>query len=142
MNHLHRDQLEDGEQLSKFRSIFVHMRPLTPNDKNYKASSYNLLTEWETGEQTVEPLSWVITDDAVLMAQYATRHNLLDTPDWKRLRRLAKQDHKITRMAKQAKLRSLQMAPKYQYGFEVPRDYQHAVKRMATLCGKMQSTLS
>jgi hypothetical protein len=31
------------------------------------------------------------------------------------------------RMANQAKLRSFQTAPKYMYGFEVPKDYKHAV---------------
>lgn len=30
-------------------------------------------------------------------------------------------------MAKQAKIRSYNTAPKYQYGFEVPRDYKHAM---------------
>ena len=90
------------------------MGPLKPSDKNYKGSSYNLLIEWEIGEQTEEPFKQVITDDRVSVAQYATRHNLLDTPGWKRLRSLAKQEQKITRMANQAKLRLLRIAPKYQ----------------------------
>ena len=34
----------------------------------------------------------------------------------------------MIRMANQAKLRSFRTAPKYQYGFEVPRDYNHAVQ--------------
>jgi hypothetical protein len=32
------------------------------------------------------------------------------------------------RMANQAKLRSFRLAPKYKYGFEIPRDYKHAVE--------------
>ena len=32
------------------------------------------------------------------------------------------------RMANQAKLRLYRTTPKYQYGFEVPRDYDHAVR--------------
>jgi hypothetical protein len=32
------------------------------------------------------------------------------------------------RMANQAKLRSFRTAPKYMYGFEVPKDYQHAIR--------------
>jgi hypothetical protein len=31
------------------------------------------------------------------------------------------------RMASQAKLRSYRTAPKFMYGFEFPRDYQHAI---------------
>ena len=46
------------------------------------------------GEQTKEPLSQVITNDLVSVAQYAKRHNLLDTPGWRRLKRLARQDSK------------------------------------------------
>jgi hypothetical protein len=31
-------------------------------------------------------------------------------------------------MANQAKLRSFRLAPKYKYGFEIPRDYKHAME--------------
>ncbi len=31
-------------------------------------------------------------------------------------------------MANQAKLRSFRTAPRYMYGFEIPRDYSHAVR--------------
>ena len=31
-------------------------------------------------------------------------------------------------MANQAKLRSFHTAPRYKYGFEIPRNYEHAVK--------------
>ena len=71
INHLHRNQLEDGERPWKFRSILAHSGPLMPTDRKYKGSPYNLLIEWETGKQTKEPLSQVIADDPVSVAQYA-----------------------------------------------------------------------
>ena len=42
--------LEDG--LYRFQCIKDHKGPYTPSDPEYNGSSYNLLIEWETGEQT------------------------------------------------------------------------------------------
>ena len=77
----------------------------------------------------------MIADDPVTVALYARKNNLTEKEGWKRLRRLAKRlrrlakrDRKLTRMVNQAKLRSLRMAPKYQYRFEVPLDYADAVR--------------
>ena len=44
--------LEDGFYRSK--CIKDHKGPYTPSDPEYNGSSYNLLIEWETGEQTWE----------------------------------------------------------------------------------------
>ena len=41
--------LEDG--LYRFKCIKDHKGPYTPSDPEYNGSSYNLLIEWETGEQ-------------------------------------------------------------------------------------------
>ena len=82
-----------------------------------------------TGELTEKPLDRVITDDPVSVAQYAKKNNLLNMEQgWKRLKWLAKRDPKITRMVNQAKLWSLRPAPKYKYGYKVPRDNKHAVE--------------
>jgi hypothetical protein len=43
------------------------------------------------------------------------------------LKSIAKRKAKLLQMVDQAKLRSYCTAPKYQYGYEVPRDYKHAV---------------
>ena len=61
-------------------------------------------------------------------AQHGDKYNLLDKPGWKRLKRLAHRQKKMIRMANQAKLRSFRTAPKYKCGFEVPKDYDDAVR--------------
>ena len=117
MNYLHRDSLEDGDRIWKFKQILAHSGPLTHRHPSYKGCSYNLLIEWETGEQTEEPLSNMIADDPVSVALYAKKNNLLDTQGWKQLRRLARKDKQLQRLINQAKLRSFQTTPKYKYGF-------------------------
>jgi hypothetical protein len=60
---------------------------------------------------------------------YAKENDLLELDAWKRFKPIAKRQQKLFRMlVNQAKLRSYRTAPKYQYGFEVPKDYQHAVR--------------
>ena len=53
---------------------------------------------------------------------------LIDTPGWKQFKRLAKRAKKFLRAVNQAKLRSYNRAPKFKYGFEVPRDHDHAMQ--------------
>ena len=43
---------EDG--LYRFKCIKDHKGPYTSSDPEYNGTSYNLLIEWETGEQTWE----------------------------------------------------------------------------------------
>ena len=107
-NHVHREQskLEDGEIHWKFRRILAHEGPLTHRDKNCKGCSHNLLVEWETGEQTTEPLNAMTADDPVTAAQCAEENKMLDTDGWKNLRRTAKREKVLTRPVNQAKLRS------------------------------------
>jgi hypothetical protein len=40
---------------------------------------------------------------------------------------IAKREKKFTRIVNQAKLRSYNTAPRYKYGFEVPRTYEQAL---------------
>ena len=70
--------LEDG--LYRFKCTKDHKGPYTTSDPEYNGSSYNLLIEWETGEQTWEPLSNIIASDPYTCAVYAKEHNLLNTP--------------------------------------------------------------
>ena len=79
--------LEDG--LYRFKCIKDHKGPYTSSDPEYNESSYNLLIEWETGEQTWEPLSHIIASDPYTCAVYAKEHNLLNTPGWKLLKKHA-----------------------------------------------------
>ena len=53
--------LEDG--FYRFKCIKNHKGPYTSSDPEYNGSSYNLLIEWEPGEQTWEPLSNIIASD-------------------------------------------------------------------------------
>ncbi len=81
--------------------------------------------EWDI---TSEPLAVIAADDPVTCAVYAKENDLLELDSWKRFKPIAKRQKKLFRMVNQAKLRSYRTAPKYQYGFEVPKDYQHAVR--------------
>jgi hypothetical protein len=63
-----------------------------------------VLVEWESGETTYEPLDLIASDDPVMCAEYAKQHDLLDTAGWKRFRRYAKSEKKLSRMINQAKL--------------------------------------
>ena len=70
----------------------------------------------------------IAADDPVSCAIYARDNNLLHLPGWKRFKAIAKCEKKFIRTVNQAKLKSFRTAPKYKYGFEVPRDFKHAVQ--------------
>jgi hypothetical protein len=112
----------------KFRRITSHQGPLKPDHPDYNGSLYNVMVEWENGEITAEPLSIIAADDPVTCAIYAKEHGLLDKPGWKRFKSIAKRQKKFTRIVNQAKLRSYRTAPRYKYGFEIPRNFAHTVR--------------
>lgn len=111
----------------KYKSIKAHEGPLTPRHPSWKGSSYNVLVEWETGEETYEPLSIIAADDPVSCAIYAAKNSLLDRPGWKRFKPIVKNQKKLKRMINQAMLRSYRTAPKYMFGVQIPRDHAEAV---------------
>ena len=119
---------EENDTMWKFHQIISHQGPILPNHPEYKGSQYNLMIEWENGEITNEPLSVIAADDPVTCAIYARDNGLLDKPGWKRFKDIAKREKKFTRMVNQAKLRSYNTAPRYKYGFEVPRTYEQAMR--------------
>ena len=84
------------------------------------------MIEWENGEITSEPLSIIAKDDPVICAIYARDNDLLELDGWRRFKGIAKQEQKFKRLVHQAKLRSYRLAPRYKYGYEVPRDFAHA----------------
>ena len=49
----------------------------------------------ETGEFTAEPLTIIAADDPMTCAIYAREKDLLDKPDWKRFKGIAKRDKKM-----------------------------------------------
>ena len=118
--------LEDG--LYRFKCIKDHKGPYTSSDPEYNGSSYNLLIEWETGEQTWEPLSNIIASDLYTCAVYTKEHNLLITPGWKPLKRHARTARRLIRTLKKSKYRQARASRKYKHGWEVPRDYAHELQ--------------
>jgi hypothetical protein len=112
----------------RFRQIVGHQGPLLHSDPDYKGSKFNVMVEWENGETTTDPLSVIATDDLVTCAIYAKEHDLLDTEGWKCFRNMAKREKHFLRPVKQAKKRSYCNAPKYKFGYQIPRDYKEAMK--------------
>ena len=126
LNHLEADGKDSV--LWKFNRITAHEGPLTRTHPSYKGSKYNVLVEWENGEITSEPLSIIAVDDPVSCAIYAKENGLLETEGWKRFKGIAKREKKFFRIVNQAKLRSYRRAPRYKYGYEVPKNYEDAVR--------------
>jgi hypothetical protein len=112
----------------RFRRIVRHQGPLLCSDPNYKGSKFNVMVEWENGETATEPLSIIATNDLVTCAIYAKEHDLLDTEGWKRFRNTAKREKHFLWLVKQAKMHSYHNAPKYKFGYQIPRDYKEAMK--------------
>ena len=72
-------------------------------------------------------MSQIARDSPVECALYAQENNLLDTPGWKRFKRMATRHKKLLRMVNQAKLSSFRHATKYMFGYEIPKNYKHAL---------------
>lgn len=120
--------IESGDdRVWKYKDILAHEGPLTKTHKDYKGSRWNLVIEWENGEQTSEPLTVIAKDDPVSVALYAGDNGLLDTPGWTRFKTIYRKHKRMIRKASLARLRAFKCTPKFMYGVEIPRDYQHAL---------------
>ena len=128
MNYIYQDRCQDAGYEWKFRTILSHQGPLSRKDPGYKGSKYNVEIEWENGEITFEPFQDIFEDDPLTLAIYAKKNNLLETEGWKQLKRIANREKKLLRTVKQAKLQSFRTAPKYMYGYQVPRTYEEALE--------------
>jgi len=117
---------DDGQEYWRFKQLVGHQGPLQPDDPRYKGSSYNVLVEWEDGSTTYEPLTTIAADDPVTVALYAKEKGLLDTPGWKRLKRITNREKKLIRMIKQVCLKSLRHAIHYKCGYQIPRTVKEA----------------
>ena len=122
------DAEEDPDSLFKFRDIVAHQGPLESTDPNHKGSKYNVMVEWESGEVTYEPLTIISKDDPITCAVYAKKHDLLDTTGWKHLKRYAKTSKRLIRAVKQSRIRQVRASARYQHGFQVPKDYNDAMR--------------
>ena len=122
------DAVEDPDSLFKFRDIVAHQGPLESTDPDHRGSKYNVMVEWESGEVTYEPLALISKDDPITCAVYAKKHDLLDTTGWKHLKRYAKTSKRLIRAVKQSRIRQIRASARYQHGFQVPKDYNDAVR--------------
>jgi hypothetical protein len=68
--------------------------------------------------------------DPVMITIYASKNGLLDTPRWllPGLKKLAKSQKRLLRMAKQAKLQLFRTKPIYMYRFLVPQNNKQAMQ--------------
>ena len=119
---------EDPDSLFKFRDIVAHQGPLESTDPDHKGSKYNVMVEWESGEVTYEPLTLISKDDPITCAVYAKKHDLLDTTGWTHLKRYAKTSKRLIRAVKQSRIRQVRASARYQHGFQVPKDYNDAIR--------------
>ena len=112
------DDEEDQDSLFKFRDIVAHQSPLEPTNPTHKRSKYNVMVEWESGEVTLESLPLISKDNPVTCTLYAKKHDLLDTTRSKRL----------IRAVKQSRIHQVRASARYQHGFQVSTDYNHAIR--------------
>ena len=122
------DAEEDPDPLFKFRDIVAHQGPLESTDPDQRGSRYNVMVEWESGEVTYEPLALISKDDPINCAVYAKKHDLLDTPGWKHLKRYAKTSKRLIRAVKQSRIHQVRASARYQHGFQVPKDFNDAIR--------------
>ena len=122
------DAEDDPDSLFKFRDIVAHQGPLESTDPNHKGSKYDVMVEWESGEVTYEPLTLISKADPITCAVYAKKHDLLDTTGWKHLKKYAKTSKRLIRTVKQSRIRQVRASARYQHGFQVPRDYNEAMR--------------
>ena len=108
--------------LWSFKRIISHTGPIYSKDDNYLGSSYNVSIEWENGEITEEPLSVIAADAPVACAIYARENNLLNTPGWIRFKKIAQKQKQMFCEVNQAKLKAVSSAPKFKYGYKVPKN--------------------
>ena len=111
-----------------FREIRDHQGPLPPSHPSYNGSAYNVLVLWEDGSETWEPLTSIIASDIVTVADYARDHNLLDTPGWKKCKKIARRAKVLERMVNAAKRAQRYNEIAYKFGVRLPRNVKEAYR--------------
>ena len=97
-------------------------------DHRKAGNSWEVLLKWEDDSETWEPLSAVAKDDPIHLAKYAIDKDLLELPGWKRFRRYnRKNQKKLNRLLRQAKLKSTHNSIRIKYGVKVPRTHKEAM---------------
>ena len=86
MDHLDDAVNEENEinyVLYKFRALIGHQGPLKATDLILKGCKYKIYVEWETGEKTYEPLSFLAAYYPITNVTYAIENDLLHADGWK-----------------------------------------------------------
>jgi hypothetical protein len=132
MDYMEKDEQQhqdkDGNGFWNFKHIVGHEGPFRTSDPEYKGSRYNVLVEWENGEITSEPLNIFGKDDPVTCAVYAHEHGLLEEEGWKQFRGIVKREKKMLRMVNQSRIKATRNAPRYKFGYRIPRNYSEAMQ--------------
>ena len=102
------EDTKNPDQLWFFKEVIGHSGPLKPSDPEYKGCQWNVRVRWEDGSESDEPLSLIIKDDPVSIAQYAKEYDLLEVNGWKRLKPFSRRVQKLERLINQAKLSQAQ----------------------------------
>jgi len=118
-----------------FEKILSHKKVRKGNKDHHGAGTICLVV-WSTGEQTWEPLHdrsgktglWI--DDPVTAAAHARDNGLLDELGWKLpgLKKIAKTQKKLIRMADKVKLHSFRTEPVHMCSFQVPHNHAEALE--------------
>jgi hypothetical protein len=127
MDYIEKDEQQhqdkDGNEFWNFKHIVSHEGPFRTSDPEYKGSRYNVLIEWENGEITSEPLNIFGKDDPV-----THEHGLLEEEGWKWFKRIAKREKKMLSMVNQSHIKATHNAPRYKFGYCIPRNYDEAMQ--------------
>ena len=75
-----------------------------------------------------KPFSLIAADDPVSCAIYASKTILNSLPEWKRRKSLAKRQGQLFRLINQLKFQDFGSKSKFKYGFEIPKNYKHAIE--------------
>ncbi len=84
--------------------------------------------EWENGDITEEPLAIIAADYPITCAIYVKEKGLLDKEGWKCFKKIAPQEKHFLWLVWQAKIKSFQHAPKYKFGYQIPHNYEEALR--------------
>ena len=124
------DDAEDGEEdVWRYQEIRGYDGPYTESDADWEGSPVNFLVKSSNGEVEWVPEKILGASDPVTLAMYIEGNKLWDLdPSLGRYKRFLKNKKKMMRMINQAKLKSYREAPRYKYGYEVPRDHAHAME--------------
>lgn len=113
---------------SIYSKIVGHQGPLKPNDPAYLGSSYNVMPLWDDGTTTWEPLNSMLQYDLITMVAYAKENGLLDTPGWKKCKKIARRAKVLRRMVNVTKRSSKFHEISYKFGVRLPRNYDEALR--------------